>query len=52
LQKPGEQVVIVQKADQPLALAQPTQQVELKTKEELEAEKSHWQQWRDFLFGS
>jgi cell division protein FtsB len=52
LQKPGEQVVIVQKADTVALSAQPAQQVELKTKEEIEAEQPHWQQWRDFLFGS
>lgn len=52
LQKPGEQVVIVQKADTPIEEVVPAQQVELKTKEEIEAEKPHWQQWREFLFGS
>lgn len=52
LQKPGEQVVIVQKADTPVEEVVPAQQVELKTKEEIEAAKPHWQQWREFLFGS
>lgn len=52
MQKPGEQVVIVQKSDATTKLVQPTQQVELKTKEEIEAEKPHWQQWREFLLGS
>ena len=51
MQKPGEQVVIVQKADTAEKL-QPTEQVELKTKEQIEAEKPHWQQWREFLLGS
>jgi cell division protein FtsB len=51
MQKPGEQVVIVQKADTVEQL-QSTEQVELKTKEQIEAEKPHWQQWREFLLGS
>jgi hypothetical protein len=52
LQKPGEQVVIVQKVDSISPTNQPTEQIELKTKEQIEAEKPHWQQWREFLFGS
>lgn len=52
LQKPGEQVVIVQKIDTQTEGTQPEEQIELKTKEQIEAEKPHWQQWREFLFGS
>ena len=52
LQNPGEQVVIVQKTDAEQNSIAPTEQVVLKTQDEIEAEKSHWQQWRDFLFGS
>lgn len=52
LQKPGEQVVIVQKTDTKTPDIKPAQQVELKSAEALEAGRPHWQQWRDFLIGS
>lgn len=50
LQKPGETVVIVPKSETQL---NPTvQSTRLYTTTETQPTKSHWQQWRDFLFGS
>jgi len=54
LQKPGETVVIIKKDT---ASAQvdgngEVAQLDLKTDEQLQNSKSHWQQWREFLFGS
>ena len=54
LQKPGETVVIIKKDT---ASTQgdgngEVAQLDLKTDEQLQNSKSHWQQWREFLFGS
>lgn len=54
LQKPGETVVIIKKDT---AFTQgdgngEVAQLDLKTDEQLQNSKSHWQQWREFLFGS
>ena len=54
LQKPGETVVIIKK-DTASTLGTGSgeaAQLELKTDEQLQNSKSHWQQWREFLFGS
>ncbi len=50
MQKPGESVVIVKKDSVGTQSVQ-VEAVNLKTQEEIDAEKSNWQQWRDFLFG-
>ncbi len=54
LQKPGETVVIVKKDPSLAASNTPinTVEVELKTDEQIQNSKPHWQQWREFLFGS
>ena len=54
LQKPGETVVIIKKDT---ASTQgdgngEVAQLDLKTDEQLQNSKSHWQQWHEFLFGS
>ena len=54
LQKPGETVVSIKKDT---ASTQgdgngEVAQLDLKTDEQLQNSKSHWQQWREFLFGS
>ena len=54
LQKPGETVVIIKKDT---ASTQgdgngEVAQLDLKNDEQLQNSKSHWQQWREFLFGS
>ncbi len=51
MQKPGESVVIVKK-DSTQNVEVPAENIKLQNKDEYEASKSHWQQWRDFLFGS
>lgn len=51
MQKPGESVVIIKKEGSNPAEVQ-TKAVDLKTQEEIQASKSHWQQWREFLLGS
>ncbi len=54
LQKPGETVVIIKK-DTASTLGTgngEAAQLDLKTDEQLQNSKSHWQQWREFLFGS
>jgi len=51
LQKPGESVVIVKKDNGKSSEVQ-AEVVVLKSEEEIQAGKSHWQQWRDFLFGT
>ncbi len=51
LQKPGESVVIVKK-DNNQTFEVPAENIKLQDKDEYELSKSHWQQWREFLFGS
>jgi cell division protein FtsB len=51
LQKPGESVVIVKKESNQVVEV-PAENIKLQDKDEYEASKSHWQQWREFLFGS
>ncbi len=50
LQKPGESVVIIKK-DGTSTQTVEAEQVDLKTQEEIDEGKSHWQQWQDFLLG-
>ncbi len=50
MQKPGESVVIVKK-DSSVGATTQTETIDLKTQEEIDANKSHWQQWSDFLLG-
>ena len=50
MQKPGESVVIVKK-DSSVGTTAQTETIDLKTQEEIDANKSHWQQWQDFLLG-
>ncbi|MBA3679143.1 septum formation initiator family protein [Candidatus Saccharibacteria bacterium] len=50
LQKPGETVVIIKK-DSSLATSSQVA-TEQTAPTQTESSRSHWQQWRDFLFGS
>ena len=54
LQKPGETVVIVKKDPTPVTNASSarSEQIQLMTEEQVQYSKPHWQQWREFLFGS
>ncbi|MEI8072743.1 MAG: septum formation initiator family protein [Candidatus Saccharibacteria bacterium] len=54
MQKPGESVVIVKKDPtvNVSATVSNTEQLNLRTNDQIENSKSHWQQWRDFLFSS
>lgn len=51
MQAPGESVVIVKK-DSNSTQEIKTEQIDLRTPDEIEASKSNWQQWMDFLFGA
>ena len=51
LQKPGESVIIIKKDGVNETEVQ-GETVSLKTQEQIDAGRSHWAQWRDFLFGS
>lgn len=51
MQAPGESVVIIKK-DSNTTQEVRAETVDLRTADEIEASKSNWQQWMDFLFGS